>query len=122
MSSTRVLALVLSLLWTVGAVRADGKALTGGSRPIDPVANRSRNLTHSEANSLIRHLKGKTSAAVVSQMGVPDALGPSRSYRYRFGTADLVLHIRDGRVESASSRDERQTGVQDDDFVGLTSP
>src|SRR5262245_8202541 len=119
--SLRILALGLLLLWSVGTARADGKPSAGGTRPTDPTANRSRNLTNAEARSLIRHLKGKSSAAVVSQMGVPDTLGPNRTYLYRFGTSDLVLYIRKGRVESASYGDELQPAVRDDAFVGLLS-
>jgi hypothetical protein len=85
-----------------------------------------RDLTNAEFTILKGRLIGTTANAVIVLMGKPDSIGCGPDGRLRwcycFGKAGTVsFHFENGTVRSIG-RDERQTGVRDDDFVGLVGP
>jgi hypothetical protein len=85
---------------------------------------RERALTDREVADLTRFLIGKSEAAAVARLGRPArtrSAGDSARLIYRFGRSRLTIYVRSGRVVDAGG-DERQTGVREDDFVGLVGP
>jgi hypothetical protein len=101
------------------------------SEPL-PAPTRNRFLTASEVAAFTQVLRNETVSDVLQTLGQPDevvfATTGDIQLSYQFGRP-LVVTIRDGRVSTVGHRviinaeeQERQTGVRDDDFVGLVGP
>ena len=124
--------LALFLLATTSFASDSAEESVGlASEPL-PAVTRNRCLTDSEVSAFGQLLRGQTVSDVFNLLGQPDELnfagGPDVQLQFGFGRP-LVVSIRNGRVCGVGHRviinaeeQERQTGVRDDDFVGLVGP
>jgi hypothetical protein len=116
------LVLVASVV-PVGAAAGDEGRETSDPQAVRQL-DRRFTLNDREASALERRLMEKSEEAVIRLLGRPErGRGPDGHLRlnYRFGREWLTVSVRDGRV-IATGYGERQTGVREDDFVGLVGP
>jgi hypothetical protein len=104
-------------------VAADGKALAGGARVEQGVRAPRRAVTAAEVAVLARQLSGMTEQEVRDRLGRPDRTRRRNSdwARLAYWSGQVTVYMRDGVVVDVGGT-ERQTGVREDDFVGLVGP
>ena len=108
---------------TASVASGDGKRDIGDSQAARRLDRRFR-LSEREVAGLERLLIGTSEDAVIRLLGRPVRdRGPDGHPRlnYRFGRTLLSVYVRDGRVVRMEYG-ERQTGVREDDMVGLIGP
>jgi hypothetical protein len=120
--------LCLALLFASNvAIASDGDETVANDQQSNWHPLRSRELTAEELRELRSLLQGKSEADVVALLGFPNATSNTASefrLEYAFGTERICITIRAGQVLSSgvvinAEEQERQTGVRDDDFVGV---
>src|SRR5437763_12764380 len=128
------IATVAIALCTVPEAFADSGSGDEGGLAAQPIPNvaRASSLTNAQVAAFDRGLRGESLAGVAGILGTPDAvhrgIDNDVQWQYRFGRRSLVVSSRNGRVCGASQvivnreEEERQTGVREDDFVGLVGP
>ncbi|HKB06159.1 MAG TPA: hypothetical protein VKD90_28445 [Gemmataceae bacterium] len=117
---------LIPLGWPAATLGDDGAEDVGGlASEMIPPLSRNRDLNDTEVSLLDRALRGQTECEVTLLLGQPDEVDrlsrPDVHLRYRFGRELLSVAIRNGRVSSVDYG-ERQTGVRDDDLVGVIGP
>jgi hypothetical protein len=86
---------------------------------------RQHGLTDPNVQQYARQLKGSMRGEIIGVLGHPCEVqrqgAKQEQWSYRFGSGHLSIQIRDCRVVQVTWEpcDERQTGVREDDFVGL---
>ncbi|HEX3150584.1 MAG TPA: hypothetical protein VHR66_21080 [Gemmataceae bacterium] len=100
------------------------------SEPI-PVVKRHYSLTDTEVSTIARALHDLPASTLIEVLGAPDLVtlaDEGVQFRYDFGRP-LMVSVQNGRITSVVTvvsinreEQERQTGVRDDDFVGLVGP
>lgn len=127
-----VLVSIAALVATQASLASDNAEDTVGlaSEPL-PVINKNRGLTDAQMSTLAAALRDLTPSAVIEVLGAPELVelvDGDVHFQYYFGRP-LRVAIQNGRVTGISTvviinreEQERQTGVRDDDFVGLVGP
>jgi hypothetical protein len=104
--------------------QADGRIVIVKSIHPDPrlAIKRNRDLSTAEANDLMVNLNRKSADYVLRVVGHPHSfqiLGLHHTrWCYEFGPGSFVIQFQHGRVSSCH-HNERQTGISEDDFVGV---
>jgi hypothetical protein len=116
--------IVLSVLSGAASARDCGDEMSvGNAHATKWLSSRGRELTEQDVNDLRKQLKDMTEPVAIEILGAPDSVsrweGNEASLIYQFGAGRLVIRISNGRICGVSVSDERQTGVRDDDFVGV---
>ena len=129
-----VIATIVTALCGAPTAFADSGSGDEGGLATDPLpaASRTCSLTDAQVSAFGRGLRGETECGVAALLGRPDTMHPAagndEQWHYRFGWQSLVVSIRSGRVCGVSQivinreEQERQTGVREDDFVGVIGP
>jgi hypothetical protein len=105
---------------------AEGRPIERASIDADPrlAINRTRDLTVDERRSVRRQLNRGTQEDALRVLGHPHSVDRFDAQRvrwwYKLGPGFLQIHFRNGRVVSVSN--ECQTGMREDDFVGIIRP
>jgi hypothetical protein len=90
-----------------------------------PVVSRGRDLTDAEASVICKHLKDGSECDVLRLLGSPDSINRDICnhirWKYQLGPGWLGVSFDNGRVVLVN-HNERQTGVREDDFVGVIGP
>lgn len=120
----------LALLFAASiAIAAESEATSASDEQSKWHSLRLRELTAEQVSELRALLQGKREADVVALLGFPNATSNTSSefrLEYEFGRDRICIAIRAGQVLGVvngvvinSEEQERQTGVRDDDFVGV---
>jgi hypothetical protein len=123
---------VMYALGTSSPAFGDGGSVESSSLATDPcpVVSGIRDSTNAELVSIRKHLQDGNDNDVFQVVGHPDSIdhvfGGHFQWTYQLRRSRLIINLENGRVTGDIrinvEEQERQTGVREDDFVGVIGP